>query len=237
MSAIQSDTAENSSFSSITHSFSFIVWVNVGVGLTSCLSFAGSFTIILSFSCFRELRTTGRFLLFNLSVADMVLAVSNLAGVVMTFHFINRNESQAAADHQTMCAIESSINLYATDCSILWTIAVMLYVYLSVACVNCSARANRVLAFIMLIFCWGLPLIIVCAFLAKGLFRFDPDHSRGYYCTYISEGEWKLIQVAVGYEMFLCLAFIMLPVLSVAFAYHSQWKVRNLIVDIMSVSL
>ena len=238
MRGIQSDAAENSSFSTVTHSLSFIVWINVGVGLTSCLSFAGSLTIMLSFSCFRELRTTGRFLLFNLSFADMALAVSNLAGVVMTFHFVSANETQAGADGgQTLCTIQSSINLYSTDCSVLWTIAVMLYVYLSVACVNRSSRANRILAFVVLILCWGLPLIVVCAFLGKGFFKFDPDHSQGYYCTYISEGEWKLVQVVVGYEIFLYLAFTLLPALSVAFVYHRQWKVGKWPLNTVSLRL
>ena len=155
MSEIQNNADKNSSLSSTMHSLSSIVCVNVVLGLTSCLSFAGSLTIMLSFSCFRERRTTGRFLLFNLSVADMALALSNLAEVIMNFHFVSVNKSQAEANHRTMCATQSSINLYAADCSVLWTVAVMLYVYLSIACVNCSARSNRILAFIMLILCWG----------------------------------------------------------------------------------
>lgn len=226
MTGFQSLVAENSSLS-VTQSFSFIVSVNVGVGLASCLSFVGSITIMLSFSCFRELRTTGRFLLFNLSVADMAIAVSNLTGVITAFHYVGTNESQSEHDQETLCVIESSINLYATDCSVLWTIAVMLYVYLTVACVNHSTKANRILAVTMLAFCWGVPLIVVCTFLGKGFFKFDPTFSGGYFCTYISEGQWKIIQVAVGYEMFLYLAFTLLPVLSVAFVYHSKCKVNN----------
>ena len=52
------------------------------VGLCSSLSILGSCAIILSFAAFVELRTTARQLLLNLSIADIVLSLALLLGLL-----------------------------------------------------------------------------------------------------------------------------------------------------------
>lgn len=52
------------------------------VGLSSSLSILGSCAIILSYAAFEELRTTARQLLLNLSVADIILSLSFLLGLL-----------------------------------------------------------------------------------------------------------------------------------------------------------
>lgn len=56
--------------------------VRVGVGVCSCLSLLGACAIILSYAAYPELRTVARQLLLNLSIADIVLSLAYLWGLM-----------------------------------------------------------------------------------------------------------------------------------------------------------
>ncbi len=56
--------------------------VRIGVGLCSGLSILGACAIILSYAAFPELRTVTRQMLLNLSIADIVLSLAFLLGLI-----------------------------------------------------------------------------------------------------------------------------------------------------------
>ena len=58
----------------------FILSLQVTVGTVCVLSVAGSALIFFTFTYFKDLRTTARHFLANLSVADSILAASHLLG-------------------------------------------------------------------------------------------------------------------------------------------------------------
>ena len=70
----------NSSETIPTLRHSFFIAIDVAIVTTCILSILGAGSIMVSFLWFKELRTTSRFLLFHLSIADAVVAVTNLIG-------------------------------------------------------------------------------------------------------------------------------------------------------------
>ena len=68
--------------SSPSQSLGVVIGIRVGVGASSFLSVLGASLVIASYAVFRDLRTTGRLLLVNLSVADLLVSASHLVGLV-----------------------------------------------------------------------------------------------------------------------------------------------------------
>lgn len=56
--------------------------VRVSVGVCSCLSILGGCVIIVSYAAFPELRTTARQLLLNVSIADIIISLALLLGLI-----------------------------------------------------------------------------------------------------------------------------------------------------------
>lgn len=145
----------------------FILHKDVGVravvGVTCSLSIIGSLLIILSYVCFKDLRTRARYILVHLSLTDLILAVSNLVGIIGNFdqHSIdsNNNASRPTEYHDTLyCRIQGLFTLYSTLSSILWTILLALFVFILVT----AGNPKRITKFLMLfcyLLCYGLPLL------------------------------------------------------------------------------
>ena len=74
--------ANTSNASSVTNSTAIILAIRVGVGTSSSLSLIGSALIIFTFLNYRDLRTTARQLLFNLSICDFMVAASHIVGLL-----------------------------------------------------------------------------------------------------------------------------------------------------------
>lgn len=71
--------------------------IRVSVGISSTLSIAGAFAIILSYAAYPELRTIARQQLLNLSIADTILSLAFLLGLIQNagrFH----NDSRIIAN-------------------------------------------------------------------------------------------------------------------------------------------
>jgi len=65
-----------------SQSLGVVIGIRVGVGTSSFLSVLGASLVIASYAAFRDLRTTSRLLLVNLSVADLIVSASHLVGLV-----------------------------------------------------------------------------------------------------------------------------------------------------------
>lgn len=212
-----------------TQDMGFVLALNVSVGIVCLLSILGSTSIIFSFVIFRELRTAGRFILLNLSVADLIVALANLLGAAISPQFhdmtdpsdINNSTSLLALS----CKIDAFFGLFATDSSILWTIVLLSYLYITLHCFRPSRSCFKVSMTICMIICWGLPLAISLWFIIEGYFGFQSGFSPGF-CTFIGGNDGKEIyRPIVGYEMFLYPSIIFLTTISIAFFCHAKCKV------------
>ena len=101
------------------HGRGFFIARNVAVGITCLLSIVGSLAIMASFVFFRQHRTMTRFLLFNLSLADFLVAIANLVGVSTSYKYIDANETlHATFRNDATCVVTGGLGIYATDSSI-----------------------------------------------------------------------------------------------------------------------
>jgi G protein-coupled receptor 157 len=158
------------------------------VGVTCSLSIIGSLLIILSYVCFKDLRTRARYILVHLSLMDLILAVSNLVGIAGNFDQrsiesnsnYNVNESLPMKFNDTIyCRIQGLFTLYSTLSSILWTIFLAVFVYILVT----AGNPKRITKFLMLfcyLLCYGLPLLPSLWAFFSGKVGYAPLQSSGW---------------------------------------------------------
>lgn len=90
--------------------------------LLSCaLSFLGSVLIIFTYIRWPELRSRPRQLLFFLSVADLVSAVSYFYGVLRDFQSTTWD-----------CVAQGALSTFSNTSSFFWTMAVALYLFITI---------------------------------------------------------------------------------------------------------
>ena len=198
------------------------------VGVTCSLSIMGSGLIILSFIIFHELRTTIRYILFHLSIADFIVAGSNLFGAVYTLPFPNTGNNSYRDD--PLCVAQATLTLFSTDSSILLTI--LFIVYALSALLNLKRyklkRVSKITILnLLILFSWAFPFTLASVFAGKKYFGYRHMYSPRFCTVYISdEGQtFELLREIFGYEIFLYFSFLILPVLSVAFSCHLCYMV------------
>ena len=186
------------------------------VGVTCVLSILGSGIIILSYILFRELRTTMRYILLQLSIADFVVAAANLFGVLYSFQF---PADVGQETYDPVCIAQAAIALLGTDASILWTMIFISYVYMLITCYKPKRSMNITVLTLLSLFSWIIPLVLVLVYSAKGYFGYDPGFSPGF-CTIYAENKTEMFRTIVGYEIFLYSSFLVLPIVSTLFVCH-----------------
>lgn len=189
------------------------------VSITCILSIIGSSAIIFSFLAFRELRNTIRFLLFNLSIADLIVALTNLAGALYSLKFLNSEDQRDKED--PVCVTQAALGILGTDASILWTIVFLVYLYTLLVCYKPRYRtANYVVGIIVTVIVWLTPIVIVAMYTALEYFGYKSQYSPGFCTILIGNTTSEKIREILGYEIFVYASFLILPVFSVLFIIH-----------------
>ena len=139
------------------------VWLRVVVATVSFLSMVGALLIILSYVCISSIRTRSREILVHLSVADFGVACANFIGVVVDFDHLIRTCSETSDHHwcddvHHLCTAQAFFAGFSTIASILWTLALSVYIYLLV--VHEHHRLHTKAVYFFYLFCWGMPLLI-----------------------------------------------------------------------------
>lgn len=166
----------------------YIVALKITVGTTCLLSIFGASLIILTYVAFRDLRTTARQLLVNLSVADFVVAASHFVGLLAILDLYREADPcsaavQYSADNATdtvdniLCKIQGGFTVFGTIGSFLWTIAVALYLFIVIV-VDKPLLAKR-LRFVFYPVCWGIPAVVVIVFGFEGFLGFEENLDVG----------------------------------------------------------
>ena len=178
----------------------FVLALQITVGTTCVLSILGASLIILTYVAFRDLRTTARQLLVNLSIADIVVAASHFVGLLAVLD-LYRESNPCSASRQlsgdnvsatiiaketvdnVICQVQGGFTLFGTLGSFLWTIAVA--VYLFVVIVADKPSLGRRLRFVFYPVCWGIPAGIAVAFGVKGYLGFEENLDIGRFDEFI----------------------------------------------------
>ena len=146
----------------------FVVALTFAVVITSLLSVFGSGLIIFTYAAFKNLRTVAREILVQLSIADVVMCLSHIVGVLGNLpRFIPQHceppEILAnTSDKDLACKIQGGATMFGTISSFLWTIAVA--VYLLTIIVFEKQQFARWLRFTFYPICWGIPFSLVVWF-------------------------------------------------------------------------
>ena len=217
------------------------IYLRSALGLTCCLSIIGSLAVILTYLVFKSLRTTARLVLVHLSVMDMGVGLANLVGLSVNFdHYYFPNASNAS-NYNTLgfpelrnvslalrysCLAQAIAADYFTLGSFLWTLSMAVYLYLKIVHNQLPGAAKRSL-YVCTAISYLLPVGTV---LWKGLTNrlgYSPFTSEGW-CgdklIDLSTGQTHILMDFIGYQVWILLIFVIVPVLyvSVLFFIHRE---------------
>ena len=146
----------------------FTTAVKACVGITCLLSFLGASLIIFTYVAFKDLRTTARQILVNLSVADILVVTSHFLGLFTNYdRFLYVDPEVATQD--VWCSIQAAVDLFGSISVCLWTTALAAHLVSVVVFERLVGR--KVLAVIYLV-CWGVPAAFTIVFGAAHLYGF-----------------------------------------------------------------
>ena len=213
----------------------------VVICVTCGLSILGSLLIILSYVCFRSLRTRTREILVHISVMDLGCAATNLVGAAAYFDQYYRRDhcfGQDISVHPRVCPVNATINAlcvtqaffagYFTYGSILWTLSLSLYLYFLIAHHDTSlAKYCRWLSYVV---CYALPLCVCVWLLVTGHLGYSPYESEGW-CALRGVNpltrERSYVVSVIGYDLWIYMVMVLIPVLSLSVHLHIKFLVRG----------
>ncbi len=149
----------------------FIHSLQVAVSVTCVLSILGASLIIVTYALYKDLRTTARQLLVNLSVADWIVAASHMLGVLTNYkRFLHHscNDTRVSST-DTWCEIQGGFAMFSSLSSFLWTIAVAVYLFVIIV----MQRRGQRLVPVFYVVCWGIPAVLTIVFGAKKYLGFE----------------------------------------------------------------
>lgn len=119
------------------------------ISFVSMLSIVGCLLIMFTYWGYRDTRTTSRYIVVCLSIADFFTAVGSLFAAVYG----------KPGERNTGCVIQSFVSSISIMSSLFWTVTLSVYLYFYVV-KDKSDAIERMLFPKIHVLCWGLPLLI-----------------------------------------------------------------------------
>ncbi|XP_020013089.1 G-protein coupled receptor 157 [Castor canadensis] len=179
------------------------------VVLLSCvLSALGSGLLVVTHALWPELRSRARRLLLFLSLADLLSAASYFYGVLQDF-----------ADTSWDCVLQGALSTFANTSSFFWTVAIALYLYLSIV------RAARgpgtdLLLWAFHVVSWGVPLTITVTAVALKKIGYDASDVSVGWCWIDLEAKDRVLWMLLTGKLWEMLAYVLLPLLYLLVRKH-----------------
>ena len=219
--------------------------VRIAAGAASSLSILGSLLIIFTFCIFPHLRRTRtRQILLHISIMDLGVAVANLIGTIVYFdHYYysynNSNNTLTFKEDVSMsvnisCKAQAFVALYSTYGSIFWTNWLAVYLYFSVVH-HYNAKISKGVLIFGYLLCYLMPLGLSSWLLATDRLGFSPYGSVGWCAIQLTKGTTyskaakDTIATMFGYDLWIYLTFILVPVLFVGIRAHISIEVSGCI--------
>ncbi|KAG3282071.1 G-protein coupled receptor 157 [Ictidomys tridecemlineatus] len=179
------------------------------VVLLSCaLSALGSGLLVATHALWPDLRSRARRLLLFLSLADLLSAASYFYGVLQDF-------SGPSWD----CVLQGAVSTFANTSSFFWTVAIALYLYLSIVHAARGPRTDRLLWAFHAV-SWGVPLTITVAAVSLKKIGYDASDVSVGWCWIDLEAEDRLLWMLLTGKLWEMLAYILLPLLYLLVRKH-----------------
>lgn len=216
-----------------TETHAYHVALRVVVGTTCTLSIIGAGLIILTYLFFTDIRTLARQLLVMLSIADLIIAVANLTGVLTSSPYSHQDHTATDLSEEShrWCTVQAAFAVFGAESSTLWTIAVAIYMFIIIV-LRKPRAARKIIPFFYLV-CWGVPLVLTIWLGVDGFLGYEVGATPGF-CAIrgtkpISNTTSKTVvyPIIIGYDMWIYTAFIVLPILYTAIKCHVRVKVSE----------
>lgn len=216
--------------------------VRAVVGAACSLSILGSLLIVLSYVCFKSLRTKARLILVHISAMDFGVAVANLIGLCVYFdHFYevvpNAQYSERVPssyvvppdkDIQRLCVAQAFFAVYFTLGSVSWTVFLSLYLYF--ALVYYDRRLGGVFLVVAHVFSYGMPMLISLWLAMTERLGYSPYNSSGW-CAIIlvdpATQKTDIYTAIMGYDLWIYLTFILVPIVYLSLKGYLQEQVST----------
>lgn len=206
------------------------------VGLACCLSIIGTLLIIISYACFKSLRSRARLVLVHLSLMDFGVSVANLVGNLIYFDGYYIDRIPASENHekvtnsvcevyhlpdsiaiQRLCTAQALLAHYFTYSSVLWTINLAVFIYFIIVH-HRSSYYSKVSLRISYFFCYGIPILLCLWLLCTHRLGYSPHN--GLWCSIVFDKPGGLgkdtFAAFFSYDLWIYLAFIVVPIFFVA---------------------
>lgn len=155
-----------------------LIALEVVTGLMCVLSCIGCLAILISFCCYKELRTRARFIVVMLALSVLIYTISNLIGIGITHVFRTSNYSNTISGDNTeahhsilasninithkllniVCKVQAGVAIYFYVSSIFWTYCIAFYILMSV--LQCKLL-GRITFYFFMIVAWLVPALII----------------------------------------------------------------------------
>ncbi|XP_044890988.1 G-protein coupled receptor 157 isoform X2 [Acinonyx jubatus] len=179
------------------------------VVLLSCaLSALGSGLLVATHALWPDLRSRARRLLLFLSLADLLSAASYFYGVLQDF-----------AGPSWDCVLQGALSTFANTSSFFWTVAIALYLYLSIVRAAREPRTGRLL-WAFHVVSWGVPLAITVAAVALKKIGYDASDVSVGWCWIDLDAEDRVLWMLLTGKLWEMLAYVTLPVLYLLIRKH-----------------
>ena len=216
--------------------------VQAVVGITCVLSMFGAILIVLSYLLIKEIRTKAREILVHLSLMDFMVAAANFVGVTVNFdQYLSDTKHQYYSERtynivNTVCKVQASFAMYGTESSILWTIAISVYIYFRIMFDKKPVARRAVYAFYVI--CYGLPLIMTLWYSLSGKLGYTRYGGSGW-CSLVlthSNNVYPL-DALLGNDMWLYLTIFLVPVIFISLHFYLRFEVRYTLLHVGCVTL
>lgn len=203
------------------------IQLRVVVAVVSLLSMIGAVLIILSYICISSVRTKVREILVHLSVADFGVACANFIGVTVDFdHYIKscyNSDGVSCVNLMNLCMTQAFFAGFSTIASILWTLALSVYIYLLVV----HGKLHSKVVYFCYVFCWGMPLLISLWLVLTGRLGHTAHGGSGW-CSLKVEQEKRSTAILItilGNDLWIYLTVVVVTLLYLTTHCHIK---RNL---------
>lgn len=152
-------------------------------GITAILSVFGASLIIFTYVAFKNLRTTARQLLVNLSVADIIISLSHFVGLLAKYESMfpingedgNFTNVVTLPHTNPLCSAQGAFTAFGTVASFLWSM--LIAVYMLVLTQSKTAKPRKIIVPIIYGVSWGTPIVIIVALATMDYLGYNPNDS------------------------------------------------------------
>ena len=202
--------------------------------LISFLSMCGAVLIILSYICFRDVRTKGGEVLCNMSLADFGVACSNFIGAVVYFtQYIHQCDDDSSTlplscgMYNQLCKAQAFFAVYCMIASFLWTLVLALYVYVLI--LDTGRRLASRLVMFGYLFCWGMAALVAMWLVLTHRLGYTEHGGAGWCALRVEDkkGNFNRYMVFFASNLWSVSTFFMILILYCSVHTYVSMKVRE----------